>query len=283
MTATRWNIFGIDYVATWINSKDYYDRHYEASMVIDSGHVKVFVLDDSIPVGDLSETPGIASPQSAIAAQTAVGNVLRSRARIEFIRLLREYPYGMEPDANGMNGGGDPRAPAARADKARRRPLQPGEFLEEQSERTKPDRIVPDHIVFDAPLADGPAADAQRESVVKMFEGLPDQLKGNAFVLASQVTADTPQAVKDAVSEYDAAAKSAQAAELADMVNKIEPGNVHSEVGAANTADNPRTEPVHVDPESGPANESGPVSDPDGPAPDDSGPAGTTASDPDGT
>jgi hypothetical protein len=139
----QWTVNGKTYAAIWIHPARW-ETAYACAPTISLGDAEageavtgVFVVDDSVSKdADYLQPPlakhtdprvnESAAHVAAVKAQTAVGNILKSRERIDFLRLVRAYPYGMEPDAQGQNGGGDPRADANQ--QAKRRPLQPGEF-----------------------------------------------------------------------------------------------------------------------------------------------------------
>lgn len=126
----RWTIDGHDYQVIWVSPKHLAEVYKgQLSSTIDKLTL-VFVADPGVPPGrELEDAPQGDLHVTAEKARLAVGNLLKSRKLIEFLRLAKLYPFGQEPGAIGMDGGGDPRAHPNQQDKAPvKRLLQPGEF-----------------------------------------------------------------------------------------------------------------------------------------------------------
>lgn len=121
MTATRWTVRGIDYVVQWAHPQTIATVHRGQTLIpVDPATNHVLIPHDSVPKGEFVDRPDKGSDDAiAKAAVRAVGDVIANqRIRIEFLRLAREYPFGMDPDALGLDGGGDPRAHPNQQDKA---------------------------------------------------------------------------------------------------------------------------------------------------------------------
>lgn len=137
-----WTIGGRTYAVKWVHPKTIMAEHRGESLIptADENVFHVLCALDTIEKGVYLDKPETGSDDAiAKAAVRAVGDVLtNARARIEFLRLVKSYPFGQEPGAIGLDGGGDPRANPNQQDKAtggarinQGHLLQPGAFPED--------------------------------------------------------------------------------------------------------------------------------------------------------
>lgn len=111
----EWHVNGKTYKVQWAHPKTFPGEIQPAG----EDAFVIYIADESVAKNDIVDAPPAGDLHVvATKAQTAVGNVLRSRARIDFLRLIKQYPYGMDAGAIGLDGGGDPRAHPLQRDKA---------------------------------------------------------------------------------------------------------------------------------------------------------------------
>lgn len=138
----RWAIPGIEFQVVWVHPETF-KTTYESAPYLKIGGKKstvihVLLTHDSVPVGAYLETaPGLGTDQMNYLGAEAVGNYLKSRQRIEFIRLARQFPGGTVDDGiepHMVHGLSDWEAvgskPARRGDSEPGGLLQPGAFRE---------------------------------------------------------------------------------------------------------------------------------------------------------
>lgn len=138
---SRWAIGGTEFQAVWVNPKTWVAKYESASYlkIEEVNVVHVVLTHDSVPVGVyLEHAPGLTEDQDNAMAIEAVGNFLKSRQRIDFIRLARDYPSGNRHDATELHTIQGLRTWTAIGEKPLRRGettglLQPGAFKEPPS------------------------------------------------------------------------------------------------------------------------------------------------------
>lgn len=157
---SRWAIGGTEFQAVWVNPKTWVAKYESASYlkIEDVNVVHVVLTHDSVPVGVyLEHAPGLTEDQDNAMAIEAVGNFLKSRQRIDFIRLARDYPSGNRHDATELHTIQGLRTWTAIGEKPLRRGettglLQPGAFKE-------PPKQAPDDSAHGGVLVTGSEAE----------------------------------------------------------------------------------------------------------------------------
>lgn len=177
---TSWTVHGITYRVLWLhpNDADWNKERRPTHHVVNPTLTLVVVTDDSVPRGErLYEPKQGEAHVIAAKAQTAVGNVLTHRNRIEFLRLAKTFPYGMD---------NDPVDPDARAQGApRKRLLQPGEFPSREDTRRSDDdgpgfgTVVTGMLIADALANSGRTAPITTPSTPHQSEAASGRERGD--------------------------------------------------------------------------------------------------------
>lgn len=100
----QWTINDKTFKCVWVNPLDW-------AVIGSPTHVQlardgagdavvwVYIADASVPKGQSLDEPPQGQPHVVVRkAQTAVGNILKSRDQIEFLRIAKLFPYGTHPD-----------------------------------------------------------------------------------------------------------------------------------------------------------------------------------------